>query len=50
MPYPTSQASTAQPEKRIQKKAIALLTRIGRGVSGVIGSIRIPGKSPANPR
>ena len=50
MPYPTSQANTAQPEKRSQKKAIALLTRTDCGASGVIGSMRIPEKSPANPR
>ena len=31
MPYPTSQADTAQPEKMSQKKTIALLTRTGYG-------------------
>ena len=48
VPNQPGQYSAAR--ERSQKKAIALLTRTDCGASGVIGSMRIPEKSPANPR
>jgi hypothetical protein len=45
MPYPISQAHTAQPQKRSQKMAIALLMRTGCAVSRVSAVCGFRGKS-----